>query len=220
MFDLEKLGFAKGMIFESIVSTYSREGRPHAAPMGVTSEDMKHVILTPFKKTQTYKNMEKRRCAVVNFLADPATFYKTAFKDEAAVSNCVNNFFEKATVVDAPRLKEVDAFLEVSVVESTNEGNRGMIVGRVVHWNICPSRFRPYCRGPFAVIEAVIHATRIREFLAAGREGEAGRLIELVEYYQRLIERVAPDSEYVKTVDEIMARIELWKRKGRGLKQP
>lgn len=218
MVDLEKLGFIKGMTFESIVSTYSHGGRPNAAPMGITSEDMKHVIISPFKRTQTYKNINNKGCAVVNFIANPTTFYQTAFKDEGTVNTHVNNFFEKATVVDAPRLKKIDAFLEVSAVESTDDGTRGMIIGRVVHWKIFPSRFRPYCRGAFAVIEAVIHATRIREFLALGNEADAGRLIELVEYYQRLIERVAPNSEYAKTVDEIMARIEVWKRKRRRLK--
>ncbi|KON30820.1 hypothetical protein AC480_00120 [miscellaneous Crenarchaeota group archaeon SMTZ1-55] len=215
--NLEKLGFRKGMIFEAIVSTYSHEGRPNAAPMGIRSEDMKHVIMSPFKRTQTYKNMKNKGCAVVNFVADPTTFYQTAFKDEGTGSNAINNLFEKATVVEAPRLKEVDALLEVAVVEAKDVGKRGMIVGRVVHGNIGPSRFRPYCRGGFAVIEAVIHATRIREFLAAGREGETGRLIELVEHYQRLIKRVAPNSEYVTTVDELMARIDRWKREGSGL---
>jgi hypothetical protein len=216
MVDLEKFGFRKGMIFEAVVSTYSHEGRPNAAPMGITSEDLKHVIMRPFKRTQTYENMNSRKCAVVNFIADPTTVYQTAFKDEATVRNAVNNFFEKATVVEAPRLKEIDAFLEVAVVEAKDEGKRGMIVGRVVHGDIGPSRFRPYCRGGFAVIEAVIHATRIREFLASGRDGEAGRLIELVEYYRGLIERVAPNSVYVTTVDDIMARIDRWKREERG----
>ena len=219
MVDLEKLGFRKGMIFEAIVSTYSHERRPNAAPMGITSEDMKHVIISPFKGTRTYENMNHTRCAVVNFIADPITVYQTAFKDEATIRNAINTLFEKATVVEAPRLKEVDAFLEVTVVEAKDEGQRGILVGRVVHWNIRPSRFRPYCRGGFAAIEAVIHATRIREFLASGREDEAERLIELVKHYQGLIERVAPNSEYGKTVDEIMARIDRWKREGSG-RQP
>ncbi len=220
MVDLEKLGFRKDMIFEGIVSTYSHEGRPNAAPMGITSEDLKHVIISPFKGTQTYENMKYTRCAVVNFLADPTTFYQTAFKDEATVRNAVNTLFEKATMVEAPRLKETDAFLEVAVVESTDGGDRGILVGKVVHWDIGSSRFQPYCRGGFAAIEAVIHATRIRKFLTSGREDEAERLIELVKHYQGLIDRVAPNSVYEKTVDDIMARIDRWKREERSRQQP
>ena len=35
MAKLTDLGFSKGMIFETIVSTYNPDGTPNAAPMGV-----------------------------------------------------------------------------------------------------------------------------------------------------------------------------------------
>ena len=65
------------------------------------------------------------------------------------------------------------------------------------------------------MIEAIIHATRIKMFLTQGREGEARRLMDMVEHYQRLISRVAPDSEYSRIMEDIIARIDVWKEKSR-----
>jgi hypothetical protein len=210
---LEKLGFVRGVIFETIVSTYSPDGRPNAAPMGVISEDMRHVIISPFKTTQTYTNLKDCGFAVINFVADASTFYKTAFKNETEDSAYGDAFFKKAEFVDAPKLKEVEAFLEVSVVKLHEGENRAQVICRIDRWEKGISQFRPYCRGEFATIEAIIHATRIREFLIQGIESETKRLIELVEYYQCLISRVAPDSGYSKIIEEVIARIDVWKEK-------
>jgi hypothetical protein len=49
-------------------------------------------------------------------------------------------------------------------------------------------------------------------------ESEAKRLIKLDEYYQRLIARVTPDSEYSRIIEEIDARIDVWKEES-NLKQ-
>ncbi|MCW4037423.1 MAG: DUF447 family protein [Candidatus Bathyarchaeota archaeon] len=210
---LEKLRFVRGVIFEAIVSTYTPDGRPNAAPMGVVSDDMRHLAISPFTTTQTFTNLKRGGCAVVNFVADASTFYKTAFKNEGVKSAYGDDFFKRAEVVDAPQLKEVDALLEVSVVKLQEEENRAQVICRIDRWERRTSRFQPYCRGGFAAIEAIIHATRIRMFLAQGSEGEARRLMELVEYYQQLIARVAPDSEYSSIIEDVIARIDVWKEK-------
>lgn len=210
---LEELGVIKGVIFEAIVSTYSPDGRPNAAPMGVVSDDMRHLVISPFTTTQTFTNLKRGGCAVVNFVIDASTFYKTAFKDEGVESAYGDDFFTRAEVVDAPRLKDVDALLEVSVVKLHEGENRAQVICRIDRWERGASRFQPYCRGGFAVIEAIIHATRIRMFLSQGSEGEARRLMELVEYYQRLISRVAPDSEYSRIIEDVIARIDDWKER-------
>ena len=62
------------------MSTYNAEGEPSAAPMGVESKDMKHLIIRPYVSSLTYENLKTRRCAVVNVTSDPEMFYRTAFK--------------------------------------------------------------------------------------------------------------------------------------------
>lgn len=212
MNDLKPPGLVKGMIFESIVTTYSIDETPNAAPMGIESEDSKHIIIRPFKSTKTYQNLKNRGCAVINFIVEPTTFYKTAFKDENIDPDYFNNFFEKASVVDAPRLKKVDGFLEVSVLEERGT-ERPRFRCSIDYWKILASSFKPYCRGVFATMEAIIYATKIREFLAQGNKKKARRLIELIEHYRYLINRVAPKSKYSNVIEEIMVKVNVWKTK-------
>ncbi len=208
---LEELGFQKRMIFESIVSTYSPEGQPNAAPMGVETEDLMHLVLRPYTTTQTYANLKHHGCAVVNFLTDATIFYKTAFKPEEGGPLANAEWFERAEVVKAPRLRAVDALLEVSVVELRDEEPRAHATCRVDRWERVASRFQPYCRGTFAVIEAIIHATRIQMLLAHDRESEAERLKKLMEHYQQLTTRVAPDSEYPRIIEDLLAKTAHWR---------
>jgi hypothetical protein len=66
MNNLEDLGFIKGVILETIVSTYCLDGQPTAAPMGVMTMDMRYVIVKPYCSTLTFKNLYFQRDAVLN----------------------------------------------------------------------------------------------------------------------------------------------------------
>ncbi|MCP8317686.1 MAG: hypothetical protein H3Z51_12635, partial [archaeon] len=62
-------------------------------------------------------------------------------------------------------------------------------------------------------IESIIHATRIKVFLSKDEKEKVEKLIKLVNYYNTLVERVAPNSVYVDIMKEILKRIEAWKAK-------
>ena len=53
------------MIFETIVTTAARDGRPHIAPMGVRFEDGL-AILAPFRPSATLDNILATQAAVIN----------------------------------------------------------------------------------------------------------------------------------------------------------
>jgi hypothetical protein len=53
-----------------------------------------------------------------------------------------------------------------------------------------------YCRAPYILMETLIHATRVREFVLKGLKDETVELLKLIENYMSLIHRVAPDSRY------------------------
>jgi hypothetical protein len=202
---LATLGFKKGWIFEAIIAT-SYNAVPNAAPMGVTTYDMEHIIIRPYKSTQTYTNLVANKCATINVTTDPQLFYKTAFKKRRMNSLPPTLFVEAA--IGAPRLRGADAYIEASVFKiEENDQNRANVTCKVEHIKIINDNLRLYCRGLFAVIEGIIHTTRIEEFLSKGREDEANRLIEKVKYYQDLIERVSPLSDYTTIMDKLFTRI-------------
>ena len=208
---LEKLGFLRGCIVETIVTTLDRTGKPNAAPMGAFTEDMENLILRPYTDTLTYRNLDASRSAVVNLTLNPEVFYRTAFKD--ANSRLPSSWFEDAETVNAPRLKGAYAFIEVSVLEISHGGGEraeAKCAPRLVRSVGQPSP--AYCRAIFATLESIIHATRVRTFLSEGRREEAAELMKLVEHYRSLVQRVAPNSPYERTMESLARKIESWRR--------
>ena len=207
MDSLAKLGFKKGIIFEGIVTTSSRY-KPNAAPMGIVTGDMKHIIIRPYKTTRTYKNLTVANNAVINFTDDPYLFYKTALKGDMSEETIRKSIFEKTATSEAPKLKGADAYIYISMIKKEDEEqDRAKLTFKVNRVELINPHFRPYCRGPSAVIEAIIHSTRIRHFLSKDMKDEADRLIKMVEHYHGLVERLAPNSEYTRIMSKTLSTI-------------
>lgn len=205
------MGFRRGAVHEVILSTYDDDGSPRAAPMGVTTENLAHVVVKPYLTTSTYRNMRLRRCAVANVTNDPELFYHTAFKEEIFGGKLPSDWFGNAITVKAPRLKSAYAFLELSVRNVIKEGKKARIVCDVKLAEKRKFSVGPYCRATFATIESIIHATRVREFLKEGAVEEANRLVKLIKYYRNLVKRTNPSSTCEKILDDLIARIGSWK---------
>jgi hypothetical protein len=214
MNSLANLGFLENIILETIVSTYNANGEPNAAPMGVKTEDMKHLIIRPYTSSLTYANLQSKQCAVVNITSNPELYYRTTFKEVNPKGRIPSEWFEKAEKVDAPKLRVADAFIEVSVIDiNLSEAERATVlcdVQLVKAPNLLP---KAYCRAVFATIEAIIHATRVKLFLKGDQEKrkEAYRLIGLIDHYSALVSRVAPDSRYSAIMADLKKRIDSWK---------
>jgi len=220
MGSLADLGFRRNMIMETVVSTYGNDGKePNAAPMGVVTEDMQHLIIRPYVTSQTYGNLKIKKCAVVNVTSNPEVYFHTALKESNSRRKIASDWFEKAEVVEAPRLLLADAFIEVSVVDmkpfDTERAEVLCDVGLVKIKNVIP---KAYCRGTFACIEAIIHATRVKICLNEGKMREAQKLIGLIEHYHALVNRVAPQSTYSQLMSNLIRRVNSWRAKFESLR--
>lgn len=215
MSKLTSLGFLKNVIVEAIVSTYNADGQPNAAPMGVKTEDATHVVIRPYISTLTYKNLQSKKCAVINVTSNPELYYRTAFKEANLEANTIE-WFENAEIVDAPRLRMADAFVEVSVAYIKSLDAERVEVLCNVQLIKAPSLLpKAYCRATFATIEAIIHATRVKVFLAGDRRmrEQAYKLIELIEHYNALVNRVAPQSRYSRIMADLTQEVNSWRVK-------
>lgn len=210
---LSDLGFIKNSMFEAIVSTYGADGMPNAAPMGVMTDDVHQLIIKPYTKSQTYRNILLRRCAVINLTSNPVIYYKTAFKDANPDNKVPFEWFERSDLVDAPKLKNVDVCIEAKIIKVEDvEKDRARVLCKVEKIDPIVRVYpRAYCRAPFAVIESIIHATRIEVFLSNDKKEKAEELIDLVKHYDALVRRVAPNSAYIQIIADILLRIEAWK---------
>ena len=216
MNNLASLGFLKNAIMETIVSTYNANGQPTAAPMGMKTEDIKHIVIRPYTSTLTYTNLQSKRCAVINVTSNPELYYRTAFKEANPEGKIPPGWFEKAETVDAPRLQMADAFVEVSVVDTKSLGaERAEVLCDIQLIKASSLLPKAYCRATFATIEAIIHATRVKLFLAGDRQKQeqAHRLIELIQHYNAVVNRVAPKSRHSTIMADLTRRINSWKVK-------
>jgi len=219
--NLDDLGFLKGSIGETIVSTYDVDGQPNAAPMGVVIGSNERLLIRPYLSSLTYKNLQTKRCSVINVTSNPELFYLTAFKEANPDGKLSPELFEKAETVDAPRLRAADAIVEVLVAETGSFGaKRAEFLCNVQLVKASKALPKVYCRAQFATIEAIIHATRIKQFLRCDKQQQerAFRLLELVSVCQDVVNRTAPNSRYSEIMADLTQRINLWRSESESLR--
>jgi hypothetical protein len=217
---LADLGFSKGIITETIVSTDNAEGQSNAAPMGVTIENAQHIAIRPYTLTLTYKNLQLKRCAVINVTANPELYYRTAFKETNPEGIIPQKWFEKAETVDAPKLRMADAHIEVSVADITAfDAERATALCQVRQIQAPKALPKVYCRASSAIIEAVIHATRVQVLVNDRNEQKhVRRLLKIIKNCSDVVNRVAPNSRYSEIMTDLTKRIDLWRAKSESLR--
>jgi hypothetical protein len=212
---LTDLGFLKSIIVETIVSTYNGDGKPNAAPMGVTMIDDEHLSIDFFISSATFSNIKAHRCAVVNLTSDIEVFYKTAFKEANLDGTVPQEWFEKATVVNAPKLRSADATIDISIYHLEALGVEKARAFFKVRLLQAQEKYpQIYCRAFSATLEAIIHATRVKAFAnVEGKQKKVSKLMELIENGNDVVNRVAPNSVYSAVMADLMKRIDSWRSK-------
>ncbi len=214
MAKLSDLGYAKGVIVETIVSTCNKDGRPNAAPMGATLENDGQIILRLYNTSLTLKNLKSNKCASLNVTSNIDMFYKTAFKEVNPHGALPKEWFEKAETVNAPKLKLADATIEVTVAALTPlDSERTQALCDVKLVKATKTLPQAYCRAFGATLEAIVHATRVKVFLTLGekRQSQVQELLRNVQVCNDVVHRVAPNSRYAAIMAELAELIESWR---------
>jgi uncharacterized protein len=215
MAKLTDLGFSKGVIFETILSTSNPDGTSNAAPMGVIMIDPKTISLNLFNSSQTSLNIEANRCAVINLTSDIEVFYKTAFKEANPDGKLPQEWFKKTEAVNAPKLRLADATIEVTLVNMEPVGAEKTKcicnVERINAVKLCP---HVYCRAMSLTLEAIIHATRVKAFVNDEKQKKnVSNLLKIIENCNDFVNHTAPNSTYSAVMADLMKRISSWRNK-------
>ena len=209
------LGFSEGVIVETIVSTYDADGQANAAPMGATMNSSQQIVLRIYNSSLTYKNLQSRKCGVVNVTSDPELFYRTAFKEANPNGMVPHEWFEKAETVDAPKMSAAEAYIEVAVADVTSlDAERAEVLCDVKLVQAASVLPKAYCRALFATVEAIVHATRVEAFIAHGdrrKLEQALKLLETIRECRDVVNRVAPNSGYSEIMADLNQRIASWR---------
>jgi hypothetical protein len=222
MTKIADLGFSEGAIVETIVSTYNADGQASAAPMGAIMESPQRIVLRIYTSSLTYKNLQSKRCAVVNLTSDPEVFYRTAFKEANQNGRVPQEWFERAETVDAPRLRTANAHIEATVADITPlDAERAEVSCEVKLVQAASVLPKAYCRALSATIEAIIHATRVKAFITHAdkqKREQALKLMETIRECHDVVNRVAPNSRYSEIMADLNQRVDSWRSKGESLR--
>jgi len=170
--------------------------------MGITPLRDAKVAIRPYTDTATYRNLIRSGCATINFCSDPMLYYFSALK--FLKGERLEGMFKRSDAVNSPELRKADAVLSVSVERIRGEGEKRSLFECSVLSVKGPKvkTVEPYSRAPHALMECIIHATRIRPYAESGLT-EARRLLTLIEHHRSIISRVAKHSAYAQAADEI-----------------
>jgi hypothetical protein len=215
MAKLSDLGFSKDSIVEIIVSTYDSEGRANAAPMGAIMHSEQDLAINFYNSSNTLRNIQSSKCAVINVTFDINHFYRTAFKEDNPDGIVPQDWFTKAETINAPQLKDASAFVEAKLKGSVElDPERTKTFLSVVFITVQEMYPKAHSRAFAATVESIIHATRIQVFLSDGeKRREVQNLIEKFEICRETVNRTAPESTYSEIMEILSKKIDTWRKK-------
>ena len=168
------------VIFETVVTTLSVEGRPHVAPMGVRYAG-EQVVLMPFKPSTTLDNIVATRHAVLNIVVDTRVFAGCVTGRKAWPTVAVERV---AGVRLACALRHVELALDVV----DDDAQRPVLrMARVHEREHAP--FVGFNRAQAAVIEGAVLVSRLHMLPGQKVDGE-------MRYLQTAIDKTAGPAEH------------------------
>jgi hypothetical protein len=201
--NLLDLGITKDGLYETIITTFHEDSTPNAAPMGVYGKGRDELALRVHKKTDTYVNIMRSKCCVINLVYDPLIFLRCSlYGRNKGPLEVEHENTKRAGQVNAPYLNEALAFIETELksceeVEKKDELGVTTIAKMVlkVKYIKILSPFPPAPnRGFFAAIELAISLSR-------GGKGDNQRYLDIIK------KTATPDdyNEILDLVNEVLA---------------
>jgi len=204
---LDKLGFSRDCIVETILTTRRSDGTPTSAPMGVVRRGSCLLEIKPFRSSETYLNLLVEPRACVNITDDPGLFLATAFKDENLYG------FSRPITYSNLVMDEATAAVSIEVTSRRDISNeRGCLSARVLSIEVLQSLPRVFSRGRAEAIEAIIHSTRIKVYSKMGFLRDMEKLIHQFNSCKEVVERVSSsDSVEVEVINTLSEMVNQWR---------
>jgi uncharacterized protein len=186
------------MIQELIVTTQSREGVPHLAPMGihVHGDD---IIIMPFRPSTTLRNLVVTGDAVLNYCDDVRVFAGclTGRRDFALTpAEKINGVVLACTL----------AHTELELIRIEDDSTRPKLFCKAIH-TVNHAPFKGFNRAQYAVLEAAILISRLKMLPLEKIEAE-------INYLRIGLEKTAGDNELeawgwlMAAIDEHKAQVQ------------
>ena len=178
-------------ILETIVSTCDQDNNTHLAPMGITQQDS-HIILAPFKPSQTLDNLKHTPYAVINRTDDVRIFAGCLSGRKTWPLVATKNIVVK-------RLQAVLSHVEIKVVKIKDDALRPQLYAEVLSETV-HAPFVGFNRAQSAVIELAILVSRLDRL-------PPEKILTEIDYLKIAIDKTAGAHE-LEAWSWLMARVE------------
>lgn len=213
MAKLADFGFVDNVVYETIVSTYNPDGTPNAAPMATIIHNPHTTTLNIYNTSNTNRNLKATKTATINLTNNIDLFYKATIKEANPNGKLPISWFQKATMINAPKLRMANATIEVAVDEIVPVADeKTKFICSVKNVETTKGYPQAYSRAFGLTLEALIHATRVKVFSKdPDKQKHVNKLLVLIENSDALVKRVAPNSAYSKVMADLMKRVDSWR---------
>lgn len=203
---LDRIGFSRGSIVESVLTTLNPDGSVNAAPMGVARKGPIQFEIRPYRSSKTHSNLNRNPEACINVINDPAIFLVTAFKEEKFD-------FSPPKFSHDNSIEQADAVVFLTMLKREEiDKERSSFVGEASSIKLITESPTVFSRGRAQAIEAIIHATRIEYYLKNRKLVEAEDYIDRFNRCKRVVLKVSPqDSPETRTVEALERLIDRWR---------
>jgi hypothetical protein len=203
---LDRIGFSRGSIVESVLTTLNPDGSVNAAPIGVARKGPVQLEIRPYRSSKTHSNLNRNPEACINVINDPAIFLVTAFKEEKFD-------FSPPKFSHDNSIEQADAVVFLTMLKREEiDKERSSFVGEASSIKLITESPIVFSRGRAQAIEAIIHATRIEYYLKNRKLVEAEDYIDRFNRCKRVVLKVSSqDSPETRTVEALERLIDRWR---------
>jgi hypothetical protein len=167
------------MIFETIITSQSREGLVHVTPFGIRLQD-NIVILSPYKPSTTLDNILATKQAVLNLTDDVRVF-------AGALTQRQPWALQPAEKVNGARLAASLAHKELKLIKVEDDPVRPSLYLEIVHESQ-HGAFQGFNRAQAAVIELAVLVSRLKRL-------PLEKITQEMDYLKIAIEKTAGPKE-------------------------
>lgn len=238
--DITSLGLKKNYLYEIIATTLSIDKRlmvPNTASMGIRVIDEKNIDIRPYPNTTTYKNIEKSKFLVLNFVDDVYLYALASLKgsnlsksDRVLSEDNYNfltlrvnkeymDFAHKISSSGSIRLPYLKNAWAIVVCVATNKtqvqklDNFGKVDLMAINLAvICYKKFKEsfklYNRAENLALETIILATKLRVAVEKKDETLISTIKKKIDENYNAINRFGKNLSALKTIEYIQDYIE------------
>ncbi len=196
---LSLVGIKPGLHIEAIVTTKDYNGGYRSRPFGIRFKNYNTLELKVYKPSRTLDNIIKYPFLSINLTDDVEVFYKALFNELKR-----EDYDFTCYAIGIPSLRDIDAFIEAKVLNYIDYDEYVLFILDVIGLLIRNVRVGFYTRCKHAVLESLIHLTRMPIY--ADDPTKLNKLLDLIKHYSDIVNRICPNEPYKRIMNNILSK--------------